>query len=168
MSAPNYFMLSYINKDLDSHVSRLFNSEKKARKEAKKIITKFWRGEASSFTDDLQEIRFDDGCGLQIDEASPEDHEPCLMQYLDLSTAHLSNQTMKQVFSEDHVLCTSFHPEGAFIIVPEETPSDTPKDLARCLSYAFDLGAERICFDADGPLCNALPTCVPEVGYEKR
>lgn len=167
MPAPKYFILSYINKDLDNHVSRLFNSEEKARKKAKKIITKFWRGEARHFTDNIWDIRFYDGYGLQIDEVSPEDHEPCLMQYLDLNTAHLSNATMNQVFSEDHVLCTSFHREGAFIIVPEEIPSDTPKDLARCLTHAYVLGADRICFDVDGPLCGALPTCVPEVSYEK-
>lgn len=77
-----------------------------------------------------------------------------ILQYLDLSTAHLRETTLNPA-PHPHYLMAQY-PEGAFFYVPD-TPVDASPDLAFVLDYAKAMGCTIVRFDADGEVIPGLP-----------
>lgn len=87
-------------------------------------------------------------------------------KYLDLSLSHLTVETADRLFASAEAPVPVWpdpHPhDGAscFVYVPDggaAAVDDCPEDLARCIDLARSLGCDRICFDRDGEVHEALP-----------
>lgn len=84
-----------------------------------------------------------------------------IYQYLDLSTSHISKETMDLLTTGTKYLGITIatYEYGAFISVPDFTehfPADLPEDLKSILMHANDLGCFVVRLDSDGNLANGL------------
>lgn len=85
-----------------------------------------------------------------------------IYQYLDLSTSHISKETMDLLSTGNKYLGITIatYEYGAFISVPdftEDSPEDLPEDLKNILMHANDLGCFVVRLDSDGNFANGLP-----------
>lgn len=93
--------------------------------------------------------------------------------YLDLSTDHLAQETMRQLnelTAGDRLqlgwpaMTVAPYEYGAFVTVPDPNHvplaqyGNTPTDLAAVLHYAQRLGIHLLRFDSDGDEIDNLPT----------
>lgn len=90
-------------------------------------------------------------------------------QYLDVSTAHITKETMNQIVAYTDLPAgdrgwlpiVAVYPEGAFLWVPEELQDhapDLPADLNRLLKIAKAQGCHLIRLDADADVIDGLMT----------
>lgn len=86
--------------------------------------------------------------------------------YLDLSTGHLTKETMDNLSYDTGrhgwpAMSIASYAYGAFVTVPdfkEADCSNLPDDLRAVLRHAYDEGCELVRFDADGEERDDLPT----------
>lgn len=82
-------------------------------------------------------------------------------KYLDISTAHLTPETIDNLVMQNVKDVTSFdYPEGQFIVVPDRFSNalDVPRDLMKVFNYAKEQGISLIRVDRDGEEISELPT----------
>jgi hypothetical protein len=94
--------------------------------------------------------------------------------YLDLTTAHLSRETMDQLSNYEQgcavgmgwpAMSIAPYEYGAFVTVPPDDEDEDrvamdalPEDLACVLAHARKIGVYVVRFDADGDFLEDLPT----------
>lgn len=92
---------------------------------------------------------------------APATHAWCRM--LRISTAHLHGDTLwaAERWGRDEetapVPMFGAHPFGFYCAVQAEIDAGVPADLVAALTFAHDVGADFVSFDADAPVYGALP-----------
>jgi hypothetical protein len=87
-----------------------------------------------------------------------------VMNYLDLSTAHVSPETMEWICSDSCLHLIAEYKHGAFVYVPTNLNRQgleddmVPGDLIDVLGYAHEKGCAIVRFDSDGDTIKELPT----------
>ncbi len=83
--------------------------------------------------------------------------------YLDLSTAHVTQETAEMLEEGGDGLLTMFANEDGFFIYAPEDPEEwderpIPADLVACMRKARALGCHHVMLDRDAPVFEGLPT----------
>jgi hypothetical protein len=90
------------------------------------------------------------------------DAKPATYPYLDISTAHISQETMdflnKHAGTNDLGLMIASYEYGVWVNVPGEAERDTPvpADLRAVLEFAKTNGCSIVRFDTEGETCESL------------
>lgn len=84
-----------------------------------------------------------------------------IRKYLDISTAHITQQTNDELNRDEVFKCewtAVGYGYGFFISVPEEVDSDLPTDLQAVLNKANELGCDVVRLDSDALELEGLQT----------